>query len=143
MTTDGKGSTLRKLTRLGVGAAALLGVIGLGAGAAYAAPSNAKNAITDGQFDCGSAGSGTFVINTGNANGTAWGTAHLTFADGSTANFHADSLNLTISGPGVPPGQNESKAKPNATGGVTCQINATQGPFTLAGTVTGTIVPNG
>jgi hypothetical protein len=121
---------------LGVGAAALVGVIGLGAGAASAAPSNAKDALSGTFSGCtGGVGDGMFVINTGNANGMAWGSAHLTFdADGSTANFHASSLTI---------GGSPTVSKNNPKGDVTCTINFTEDGVPVSGSVTGTIVPNG
>jgi hypothetical protein len=106
---------------LGVGAAALAGVISLGAGAASAAPSNAKNG-TIGTFDCGSVGSGMFVINTGNANGMSWGQAHLTFADGSTANFQPSSLMIAFTQGGQT--QTQTQSKNNPKGSVTCTGHA-------------------
>ena len=64
-----------------VAALALFALGSLAPQAARAAPSNAKNALM-GTFDCGPNGTGTFVVNSGNAQGTTWSVAHLTFADG-------------------------------------------------------------
>ena len=139
---------MRKLTRLAIGAAALAGTIGLGAGVASAAPVNAKNATT-GTFDCGSAGSGMFTVNTGNANGMSWGQAHLTFVDGSTANFKPSSLNITFSfidENGQTQTQTQMQTKNNPKGSVTCTIHAgffSQNGFALDGTVVGTITADG
>jgi len=56
-------------------------VIGFGATSASASPVNAKNALS-GTFDCGSVGSGTFVVNSGNAQAAVtWNAAHVNFAD--------------------------------------------------------------
>jgi hypothetical protein len=135
---------------LGVGAAALAGVISLGAGAASAAPSNAKNSTTGTFSACSDGSSGTFVINTGNANGMSWGQAHLTLANGSTANFKPSSLNITFTftPTGQPPqSQTQMQTKNNPKGSVTCTIHAggssPEGTFALDGTVVGTITTHG
>ena len=130
---------MRKFTRLGVGAAALAGFIGLGAGAASAAPSNAKNATT-GTFDCGSAGTGTFVVNSGNSQAQTWNSAHLTFADGSTAVFQPRAFDLTFTFQGQSMTQVASK---NGPGSTVCSISASQDGFSLSGTVTGKVTFNG
>jgi hypothetical protein len=121
-----------------IGAGAIsAGVMGLGAASASAAPNNAKDAIS-GTFDCGSAGTGTFVVNSGNAQApTTWNVAHLTFADGSTAVLQPRVFDLTFTFGG----QSFTEiASHNGTGSTVCSISATVGGgATLSGTVTGKI----
>jgi hypothetical protein len=90
-----------------------VGVIGLGAAGASAAPGNAKLATT-GMFECESLESGgTFVINTGNSHApvVAWSAAQLTFQHGPLAgrtavfqprqyNFFNEGLMASKNGPG-------------------------------------------
>lgn len=106
------------------------GLILFGAGAAAAAPTNAKNATT-GTFDCGAAGSGTFVVNSGNSQAPqTWNSAHLTFADGSTDVFHPSAFDLTFSFMGQSFTSTASHSRPGDT---TCQISSSQNGFTLSG----------
>ena len=115
-------------------------VIGFGAPSASASPVNAKNALT-GAFDCGSVGSGTFVINSGNAHAAVtWTAAHLTFADGSTAVFQPRAFNLTFTFDGQSMTQVASK---NGPGSTVCSISASQDGFSLSGTVTGKVTFTG
>jgi hypothetical protein len=137
---------MNKVTRLvagAVGAAGLaMGVVGLGVTTASAAPANAKNAIA-GTFDCGSLGTGTFVVNSGNAQAaTTWNVAHLTFADGSTATFQPRALDLTFTFMGQTQTQTVSK---NGPGSTECSISASEdgGLFSLSGTVIGKVTFTG
>jgi len=126
------GTLLTALTLFGVGL-----LMPQGAGAA---PSHARNALA-GTFDCGNSGTGTFVVNSGNAQGTTWNVAHLTFDDGSHGIFSPTTFDLTFSFDGQSMQQQASK-HPKA-GQVTCSISAVQGDFSLSGTVTGTITVTG
>ena len=115
-------------------------VAGLGGASASAAPVHAKNALT-GTFDCGSAGSGTFVVNSGNAQAAVtWNVAHLTFADGSTAVFQPRAFDLTFTFEGQSMTQVASK---NGPGSTVCTISASQDGFSLSGTVTGKVTVTG
>jgi hypothetical protein len=115
-------------------------VAGFGGASASASPVNAKNAVA-GPFDCGSAGSGTFVVNSGNAQAAAtWNAAHLTFADGSTAVFQPRAFDLTFTFDGQSMHQVASK---NGPGSTVCSISASQGGFSLSGTVTGKVTRTG
>jgi hypothetical protein len=116
------------------------GSIGLFTSAASASPTKAPSALS-GKFDCGSVGSGMFVINSGNSQATTtWNVAHLTFANGSTAVFQPRALNLTITFNGQTVTQNASK---NGPGSTVCSISAGGPGFSLSGTVTGKITPTG
>jgi hypothetical protein len=129
---------LRVLGATLTGAAAIsAGVIGLGAVSASAAPSNAPTAIS-GIFDCGAAGAGTFVINSGNAHAaTTWNVAHLTFADGSTAVFQPRVFDLTFTFDGQ---SFTEVASHNGTGSTLCSISADLGEgASLSGTVIGKV----
>jgi hypothetical protein len=111
----------------------------LGAASAYASPSNAKTSLT-GTFDCGAVGTGTFVVNSGNAQAaTTWNVAHLTFADGSTAIFQPRALDLTFTFQGQSMTEIASK---NGPGSTVCDISAAQDGFSLTGTVTGKVTYN-
>jgi hypothetical protein len=115
-------------------------VIGFGATSASASPENAKNALT-GTFDCGSVGSGTFVVNSGNAQAAVtWNAAHLTFADGSSAVFQPRAFDLTFTFEGQSMTQVASK---NGPGSTVCSIAASQDGFSLSGTVTGKVTFTG
>jgi len=115
-------------------------VIGFGATSASASPVNAKNALS-GTFDCGSVGSGTFVVNSGNAQAAVtWNAAHLTFADGSTAVFQPRAFDLTFTFEGQSMTQVASK---NGPGSTVCSIAASQDGFSLSGTVTGKVTFTG
>ncbi len=130
----------RKVRVFGAGliaAAIPAGVIGIGAASASAAPSNAPSAIS-GTFDCGAAGSGTFVTNSGNTHApTTWNVAHLTFSDGSTAVFQPRVFDLVFTFDG----QSYTEiASHNGPGSTVCTISATvSGGGSLSGTVTGKI----
>jgi hypothetical protein len=124
-----------------VGSVAALsaGFVGLGAANAYASPSNAKTSVT-GTFDCGAVGTGTFLVNSGNAQAaTTWNVAHLTFADGSTAVFQPRALDLTFTFQGQSMTEIASKLGPGST---VCDISAAQDGFSLTGTVTGKVTYN-
>jgi hypothetical protein len=111
--------------------------MGFGVTSAFAAPNNAPDAIS-GPFDCGTAGAGMFVVNSGNAHAsTTWNVAHLTFADGSTAVFQPRSFDLTFTSNGQSFTQIASH---NGTGSTVCNISADLGGgATLSGTVIGKI----
>jgi len=115
-------------------------VAGFGGASASAAPVHAKNGLT-GTFDCGSVGSGTFVVNSGNAQAAVtWNAAHLTFADGSTAVFQPRAFDLTFTFQGQSMTQVASK---NGPGSTVCSIAASQDGFSLSGTVTGKVTVTG
>jgi hypothetical protein len=115
-------------------------VAGFGGATASASPVNAKPALT-GTFDCGSAGSGTFVVNNGNARAAVtWNAAQLTFADGSTAVFQPRAFDLTFTFDGQSMTQVASK---NGPGSTVCSISASQDGFSLSGTVTGKVTLTG
>jgi hypothetical protein len=115
-------------------------VAGLGGASASASPVHAKNALT-GTFDCGSVGSGTFVVNSGNTHApVTWNAAHLTFADGSTAVFQPRAFDLTFTFEGQSMTQVASK---NGPGSTVCHIAASQDGFSLSGTVTGKVTVTG
>jgi len=120
----------------GISAAA----VGFGGASASASPVNAKNAVT-GMFDCGSAGSGMFVVNSGNAQAAVtWNAAHLTFADGSRAVLQPRAFNLVFTFQGQSMHQVASK---NGPGSTVCSISASQDGFSLSGTVTGKVTHTG
>jgi hypothetical protein len=131
---------MRLLAATLTGAGALsAGVIGLGVAGASASPSNASTAIS-GTFDCGAAGSGTFVVNSGNAHApTTWNVAHLTFADKSTAVFQPRAFDLTFTANGQ---SMTETASHTGAGSTVCTIAAAQNGFSLSGTVTGKITPD-
>jgi hypothetical protein len=115
-------------------------VVGLGGASASASPVHAKNVLT-GTFDCGSVGSGTFAVNSGNAQAAVtWNAAHLTFADGSTAVFQPRAFDLTFTFEGQSMTQVASK---NGPGSTVCSISASQDGFSLSGTVTGKVTVTG
>jgi len=118
-----------------------IGWLGVGAVAASAAPSNAPNSLT-GPFSCDNGDAGTFVVNSGNANGTTWNVPHLTFTSGVTGVFSPTAFDLTFTFPGGTQTQVAQKNNPSK-GSVTCTISASQGPFSLNGTVVGNITTNG
>ena len=111
--------------------------VGLGVSSAGAAPTNAPSSL-QGTFSCDNGDTGTFVVNSGNAQGTTWNGAHLSFDTGGNGIFHPVSINLMISFMGQP--QQQIAQKNNTSkGSVTCDITAAQGPFSLVGTVFGWI----
>jgi hypothetical protein len=115
-------------------------VVGFGAASASASPVNAKDALT-GTFNCGSVGTGTFVVNSGNTHApVTWNAAHLTFADGSTAVFQPRAFDLTFTFEGQSMTQVASK---NGPGSTVCRISASQDGFSLSGTVTGKVTFTG
>ena len=133
-------------------AAAVVGGVGLVAGPALAAPTNAKNAF-HGTARCGAAGIFTFVVNNANgqgqgamnngANQAEWAPAHL--SNGGI--FHPTAfINLTFTFT-APDGTSQSftnnDARKNQNGDVTCTISGSQsgpeGTFSVSGMVVGTI----
>jgi hypothetical protein len=120
-------------------AAAMLAA--LPATTAVAAPSNAPNMLS-GTADCGSDGTFTFVVNTGQSEANTWSPAFVTRSDGATALFFTSSLDLTFT---FPEGSDTSTvAKQTAPGPVSCEISATPFPgASLTGTVTGRLVWTG
>jgi hypothetical protein len=126
-------------TSLVTAVAAVAAAILLPAALAGAAPTNAPNRLV-GTADCGSDGTFTFVVNSGNAQGTTWNPAFVTRTDGARGIFHPASFDLTFTSPfGT---DTESASKPTAPGPVTCSITGTPVAFpeaSLTGTVTGTI----
>jgi hypothetical protein len=125
-------STIRlPLAVVAVCAAALVGANGVGA-----SPVNSPDALTGTFFDCSNGASGTFVVNSGNAQANqTWNVAHLTFSSGGTGVFIPTTLALSYNGMTAPPTN-----KGSAQGSVTCSIAASGPGFTLTGTVTGNIV---
>jgi hypothetical protein len=107
--------------------------------ASGAAPTNAPNRL-EGTADCGSDGTFSFVVNSGNAQGTTWNPAFVTRSDGARGIFHPASFDLTFTSPfGT---DTEVASKPTAPGPVVCSITGSPVSFpeaSLAGTVTGTI----
>jgi hypothetical protein len=114
-------------------------VILLPTASASAAPTNAPNRLV-GSADCGTDGTYSFVVNSGNAQGTTWNPAFATRSDGARGIFHPASYDLTFT---TPFGSiTEVASKPTAPGPVTCSISGSPAGFpeaTLTGTVTGTI----
>ena len=138
-------SRRQRAVRLLVRSGVLAGVIGLGAAlgtsVTAAAPSHAPSALS-GTFDCPNGETGTFVVNSGNAQAaTTWNVAHLTFSSGGTGIFVPTMLDLTFSFDGQTSTSHATKG--SAPSAITCTISATQDGFTLSGVVTGTIVHNG
>jgi hypothetical protein len=123
------------ITALAAAAAMVL----LPATSASAAPTNAPNRLV-GTADCGSDGTFSFVVNSGNAQGTTWNPAFVTRSDGARGIFHPASVDLTFTSPFG--SETQVASKPTAPGPVTCSISGTPVAFpeaTLTGTVTGTI----
>jgi hypothetical protein len=120
-------------------AAAMLAA--LPATTAVAAPTNAPN-LTYGTADCGSDGTFTFVVNTGQSQANTWNPAFVTRSDGATAMFIPSSLDLTFTFPGG--SETSTLAKHTAPGPVSCEISATPFPgASLTGTATGRLVWTG
>ena len=120
-------------------AAAMLAA--LPATTAVAAPTNAPNMLS-GTADCGSDGTFTFVVNTGQSEANTWSPAFVTRSDGATALFIPSSLDLTFTSPEG--SETTTVAKHKAPGPVSCEISATPFPgFSLSGTVTGRLVWTG
>ncbi len=112
--------------------------LGLGASTAGAAPTKAPSSL-QGTFSCDNGDTGTFVVNSGNAQGQTWNAAHLTFDTGGKGIFHPVSTDLTISFDGMTEQQFAQKNN-TSKGSVTCDISAVQpGGFSLTGTVVGWI----
>ena len=114
-------------------------VLALAPGAS-AAPSNAPDRVI-GTADCGSDGSFTFIVNSGNSQATTWTPAFITRSDGRTALFRPVSFDLTFTSPFG--GGQELASKHGAPGPVVCRITGSPAAFpeaTLSGTVTGTLV---
>ena len=122
-----------------VTAVAAVAAVLLPAVSAGAAPTNAPNRL-EGTADCGSDGTFSFVVNSGNAQGTTWNPAFVTRSDGARGIFHPASFDLTFTSPfGT---DTQVASKPTAPGPVTCSITGSPVSFTeasLTGTVTGTI----
>lgn len=120
-------------------AAAMLG--GLPVPNAVAAPANAPD-MTSGTADCGSDGTFTFVVNTGQSEVNTWSPAFVTRSDGATAMFIPSSLDLTFTFPGG--SDTSTVAKHTAPGPVSCEVTATPFPgASLTGTVTGRLIWTG
>jgi len=113
-------------------AGATLGVLGT---PAFAAPSNAPAVVT-GTADCGSAGTFSFVLNTGRSEQTTLTPAFVTAADGSTSVFVPTSVDITA----VFDGQTftDSRSK-QVQGDVQCAVSGSGEGFTFTGTVVGFI----
>jgi hypothetical protein len=134
--------TKRKILGALAATAALNGALfGASTVNAGAAPSNAPSSLS-GPFSCDNGDTGTFVVNSGNANGTTWNVAHLTLDSGAGV-FHPSAFNLTFSLQGVPQGTQIAQKQNQSKGLVTCDISANQGPFSLSGTVMGNITNTG
>jgi hypothetical protein len=129
--------TIRRFGRVLVGSLALTAAaVGVGVSGASASPSNAPTALS-GTFNC-SGSTGTFVVNSGNAMApVTWNVAHLTFSSGDTGIFVPTALHLTFTFMGQ--SQPLDASKGSAHGSATCSIAATQGDFSLTGSVTGNI----
>jgi hypothetical protein len=126
-------------TTLVTALAAAAAMVLLPATSASAAPTNAPNRLV-GTADCGSDGTFSFVVNSGNAQGTTWNPAFVTRSDGARGIFHPASVDLTFTSPFG--SETQVASKPTAPGPVTCSISGTPVAFpeaTLTGTVTGTI----
>ena len=119
--------------------AAVAAAVLLPAVSAAGAPTNAPSRL-EGTADCGSDGTFSFVVNSGNAQGTTWNPAFVTRTDGASGIFHPASVDLTFTSPfGT---FTQVASKPTAPGPVTCSITGTPANFpeaSLTGTVTGTI----
>jgi hypothetical protein len=138
-------SRRQRAVRLLVRSGVLAGVIGLGAAlgtsVAAAAPSHVPSALS-GTFDCPNGETGTFVVNSGNAQAaTTWNVAHLTFSSGGTGIFVPTTLDLTFTFDGQT--STSQATKGSAPSAITCTISAAQDGFTLSGVVSGTIVHTG
>lgn len=67
--------------RVAVGSVVIAAAAGLGMSSAVAAPVHAKSSLT-GTFDCGGGVTGTFVVNSGNAQAAqTWNSAKVRSAD--------------------------------------------------------------
>ena len=129
--------TIMKTTLFSTAAAAA--VILLPAASASAAPTNAPNRLV-GTADCGSDGTFSFVVNSGNAQGTTWNPAFVTRSDGAQGIFHPASFDLVFTSPFG--SDTEVASKPTAPGPVSCSISGSPVAFpqaSLTGTATGTI----
>jgi len=129
-----------------VAGAAIVGSLFVGTIAfpAAADPVNAKGASL-GTADCGSAGTFTFVVNSGvgNGNGSPWNPAQATSTNGSPAVFVPTELHLTFTSP---QGSFSFDATKGATqGSVVCSVQgqAVNAPFSFVGTAIGNIVNRG
>jgi hypothetical protein len=133
-------TVIQRIRGFGAGMIAVAGLsaalVGFGAASASAQPVNAPSSTT-GTFNCGTVGSGTFVVNSGNTQApVTWTAAHLTFTDGRTAVFQPRAFDLTFSFGGQTFTQIASK---NGPGSTVCRIFSSQGGATLSGTVTGMV----
>jgi hypothetical protein len=93
----------------------------LPAASVSAAPANAPNRLV-GTADCGSDGTFSFVVNSGNAQGTTWNPAFVTRSDGARGIFHPASFDLTFTSPRHRPGSRQT----DGTRTVTCSSAARQ-----------------
>jgi opacity protein-like surface antigen len=123
--------------------AAAMAAVLLPAASAAAAPINPPSRLI-GTADCGPDGSFSFVVNSGNAQGTTWSPAFVTRSDGARGLFHPASFDLTFTSPFG--SDTEVASKPTAPGPVSCSISGTPVAFpdaSLTGTVTGAITWHG
>ena len=126
-------------TTLVTAVAAAAAMVLLPATSSSAAPTNAPNRLV-GTADCGSDGTFSFVVNSGNAQGTTWNPAFVTRSDGARGIFHPASVDLTFTSPIG--SETQVASKPTAPEPVTGSISGTPVAFpkaTQTGTVTGTI----
>jgi hypothetical protein len=127
--------------RVALGSMIIAAAAGVGVSTAQAAPVHAKSSLS-GTFDCGGGVTGTFVVNSGNAQSAqTWNSAHMTFASGGTGIFVPTELDLTITVDGQTVTSHATKGSAPST--VSCSIAAAADGFSLTGTVTGKIVRNG
>jgi hypothetical protein len=129
---------MHKSLRVALVSVAVAMLAAVAAATAVAAPTKAPNMLS-GTADCGSDGTFTFVVNTGQSEANTWSPAFVTRSDGATALFIPSSLDLTFT---FPEGSDTSTvAKHQAPGPVSCEISATPTPaFSLTGTVTGKLI---
>jgi hypothetical protein len=130
-----------RLAGVALGSLALVTAATLNATSAQAAPVGAKSSLS-GSFDCGGGVSGTFLVNSGNAQSAqTWNVAHLSFTGGGTGIFVPTRLDLTFTMDGQ--SFTSHAVKGSAPTAITCTIAAGGDGFSLAGTVAGKIVRNG
>lgn len=137
-----KMASRRVIRRVMVGGVAVLGVVGMTATGAAAAPSNAKTALSGTFSDCSNGASGTFVVNSGKSQAINWAVAHLKFASGGRGIFSTTSRDITFTSGGEVVGTEKvsKRAKRNP---VTCSIEVVSGDVIGRGTVTGKMTRNG
>ena len=95
-------------TTLVTALAAAAAMVLLPATSASAAPTDAPNRLV-GTADCGSDGTFSFVVNSGNSQGTTWNPAFVTRSDGARGIFHPASVDLTFTSPSAP----RPRSRPN------------------------------